>query len=114
MSINNQTTETQRWLAVLAYFLAYFFHGISGVFFVLFSKNHFLRFHGMQSLIFCGGIYLIILVLFYLGAVGRAVDEMLNLAEIIIWIFLMIKSYQGERYHLPYIGEWAEKALRKV
>jgi len=32
---------------------------------------------------------------------------------VILWLILMYKAYQGERYKLPLVGEIAEKGIGK-
>jgi uncharacterized membrane protein len=31
---------------------------------------------------------------------------------IAIWIFMMVKAFRGERYKLPYAGDFAEHLMR--
>jgi len=33
--------------------------------------------------------------------------------SVILWLFLMYKAYQGEKYKLPFIGTWAEQQVDK-
>ena len=35
----------------------------------------------------------------------------LGLAGMVLWIVLMIKAYQGEKFKLPLIGDLAEKQI---
>jgi len=32
----------------------------------------------------------------------------------ILWLFLIMKAYKGEKYMLPVVGEFAEKQLEKI
>lgn len=95
--------------ALLAYLLL---PPIGGIIFYLTSKDSFVKFHAMQSImtsfaviiIFIGFSILGFLIYFAWGLVW-----ILNLAAFALWVLLMIKSYQGERYKLPIIGDMAEK-----
>jgi len=39
------------------------------------------------------------------------IDKMIDLALIIMWIFMMIKASHGEMYSLPLFGELAERSV---
>jgi uncharacterized membrane protein len=32
-------------------------------------------------------------------------------AGLILWIFLVVKAYQGEQFHLPVLGDLAQKQV---
>jgi len=34
--------------------------------------------------------------------------------SMILWIVLMIKAYQGEKFKLPVIGDFAEQVMEKI
>lgn len=105
----------------LAALLAYLFGIVGGlVFFLVETKNKYVRFHAMQSiLIFAalivGWIALIVvgIVLSYLPCVGGIVSSILGLVlwlgGMAVYVLMMIKAYQGEKYKLPIIGDIAEK-----
>ena len=78
--------------------LSYLLGFITGVYFLLTSKNDFVRFHAKQSTVVFGGLFVlnfIPVVNFFTFPLG-----------IILWILLMYKAYSGERYKLPYIGDF--------
>jgi len=96
--------------------LCYALGFISGIAFLLLEKkNGFVRFHAMQSTI----TYLALLViniplgivLGFIPIVGPLISMVIGVAMLGLWIFLMMKAYRGERYHLPRVGEIAEKKL---
>lgn len=92
--------------------LAYLLGFITGILFLLLEKkSRFVRFHAMQSTILFGGIFLLNIALgfIYIPGVGGVV----NLASFILWIFLMVKAFQGTYYKLPYVGEVADAQLKK-
>lgn len=105
--------------------LAYVFLWVSGlVFYFVEEDNEFVRFHAVQSIVVFGTITLVTVVLIpILGAVfgpipvlGGIMHTFLGIAEtlvgigaLVLWIILIVKAYQGERYHLPTVGEIAEE-----
>ncbi|WP_232324814.1 DUF4870 domain-containing protein [Halobacillus mangrovi] len=96
---------------VIAYLLGF----VSGIVLLLVEKeNDTIRFHAMQSTIVFGGIFVIGMVLNLIPIIGLLVSLLLTPVSLILWIFLMIKAYQGNRYHLPFTGKVAESQLRKM
>ena len=48
-------------------------------------------------------------VLMAIPVIGWILIPLVYLAQLALWIVLMIKSYQGEKIKLPYAGDLAEK-----
>ncbi|NOY67688.1 MAG: DUF4870 domain-containing protein [Gammaproteobacteria bacterium] len=93
--------------------LSYVLGWISGLIIILIEKDDdFVRFHAMQSIITFGSIS-IAFILFGSIMPFFIIISLLNLASIALWILLLIKSYQGQKFMLPVIGEisdqWAKK-----
>lgn len=94
----------------LAGLLCYFLGFITGlVFYLVEKKNHFVRFHAMQSMVVFGGLFVINLVLLIVPILGVLVSTLLSLLSIVLWVLLMVKAYQGEYFKLPIAGDIAEK-----
>jgi len=43
--------------------------------------------------------------------IGRVISSIIGLIGLILWIVLMIKAYQGERWKVPVAGDFAEKNM---
>ncbi len=100
--------------AKVAGLLCYLVGFISGIVFLLIEKeNKFVRFHAMQSTITFGGLFVLSIVMSVIPVMGAVIGSLLAVAEIILWIVLMIKAYQGEYFKLPIVGDIAEKQLQK-
>ncbi len=96
--------------ANIAALLSYLLGVITGVIFYLIEKeNKFVRFHAIQSSITFGALLILGIVLGFLPIIGVMLMPILGIVEIILWIFLMIKAYQGEKFKLPIVGDMAEK-----
>ncbi|MGH7198005.1 MAG: DUF4870 domain-containing protein [Candidatus Omnitrophota bacterium] len=92
--------------ALLSYLLGF----ITGIIFYLIEKeNKFVRFHAMQSIITFGALFVAGVVIGFLPVIGLALLPVLWVLEVVLWIILMIKAYQGELFKLPVIGDMAEK-----
>lgn len=106
--------------------LCYVLGWITGLIFLLIDKRPFVRFHAAQSIVVFGGLNILYILLghFFLvgiavgGAVGFGLGSLLfliiRLGALILWILLMVKAYQGERYRLPLAGEYADSLAGKV
>jgi uncharacterized membrane protein len=106
---------------VLCYVLCW----VSGIYFIRKEKeNRFIRFHAMQSIVAWGGITIAFLLMFIISRVFKFVPFLnliffivawlLGLAAVILWMVLMAKAYQGERYKLPWAGNFAERLLARL
>ncbi len=94
----------------VAALLSYLLGWISGlVFFLLEKENKFVRFHAMQSIIVFGFFTVLGLVLTFVPVIGWAALPLVYILELILWIVLMIKASQGEKFKLPVAGDMAEK-----
>ena len=99
----------------IAGMLSYGLGWITGiVFFLLEKEDQFVRFHAMQSIIVFGaitGIQIMLAVLALATFFFTILGWIVSLGTFALWIFLMIKAYQGERYMLPIAGEMAERYI---
>jgi uncharacterized membrane protein len=83
-------------------------------------KNLFVRFHSVQCLLFwlvcvvsAVVVRLLSLVLLFIPVAGPLLALLLvvivALAAVFVWIVLVAKAFQGERFALPVIGDLAEQ-----
>ena len=97
-------------VAVLAY-IAGFVSGIT--FLVLERDSKFVRFHAMQSTILFVVIAILSVVINLIPLLGVMVTMFLLWpATVILWLILMGKAYQWEKFKLPIIGDIAEQQVR--
>ncbi|MFO7816614.1 MAG: DUF4870 domain-containing protein [Desulfovibrionales bacterium] len=93
--------------ALLCYVLGW----LTGIVFLLLEKeNQFVRFHAMQSLVVFLGLFVLSFVLGWIPIIGFLTFIIFPLG-VILWILLMIKAFQGEKYKLPWAGDFAEKQV---
>ena len=96
--------------ALLSYSLGW----VSGLIVILLEKeDDFVRFHAMQSIVTFGALTILSIafgsIFMFMGIFG----SLINIVGIALWILLMVKAYQGEKYMLPVIGEMAEQWAKK-
>ncbi|MEK6692472.1 MAG: DUF4870 domain-containing protein [Nitrospirota bacterium] len=105
----------------LAAALSYVLTIITGIiFFVIEKENKYVRFHAMQAILF-GAAWIVLWIvlgvvflgLIFVPVIGWIISAViylgLGLGGFILWLILMYKAYQGERFKLPVIGDIAEK-----
>ena len=81
------------------------------IFFLVEKENRFVRFHAMQSIITFGGLTVLFIVLGMIPFLNVVLVPILALLQLILWIVLMVKAYQGQLFKLPMIGDMAEKNI---
>ena len=99
--------------ANLAGALAYAVGWVTGLaFYFLEPENRFVRFHALQSIIVFGGLSLAWMVALSIPFLGWIVAFLvIPPVSALLWLFLMYKAYQGERYKLPMVGDMVEQRL---
>ena len=87
--------------------LTYLLGFITGIAFIIIEKDSdFVKFHAAQSTVTFGGLFIITWIPF--------VGPLAGLLALVLWILLMVKSYQGKRFELPIAAELAEKLLANM
>ena len=74
-----------------------------------YNKNRFIRFHAFQCLFFTVACVAISVLLMFIPILGAIVGLLLWLLEFVVWIILVLKAYQGQKFKLPVIGDIAEQ-----
>jgi uncharacterized membrane protein len=99
----------------VAAFLCYLVGWVTGIIFFLIDKRPFVRFHAAQSIVVFGGLHIlnIVLGIFFFRAgfmmmggygafgMGSALYGLISLVAFILWILLMVKAYQHEKFEVP-------------
>jgi uncharacterized membrane protein len=78
------------------------------VFIVIEQKNKWVRFHAAQSLVTFGTLWIAGLILGNIPYIKFFFSPALGILGVILWIVLMVKAYNGERFKLPLFGDIAE------
>ncbi|HEY2645482.1 MAG TPA: zinc-ribbon domain-containing protein [Candidatus Acidoferrales bacterium] len=111
----------------VAALLSYLLGWVTGIIFFLIDKRPFVRFHAAQSIVVFGGLHIINIVLgifFFragfmlmggLGAfgLGSALFSLISLVAFVLWILLMVKAYQHEKFEVPIAAGVAKNFANK-
>ena len=88
---------------------------MTGIVFLLIEKdNSFVRFHAMQSIVIFVPLTIASFVVGFLPFVGGLLGVLVQLATIIIWLFMMYQAFSEKLYKFPYAGDFAESQLKKM
>ncbi len=110
----------------VAGFLSYLLWWVTGLIFYFIDKRPYVRFHAAQSIVVFGGLSILHVVIgifvtasFFAGgwtgfSFGGLLLSLIDLVGLILWILLMIKAYQGERFRMPVAADLAEKIFGKL
>lgn len=86
-----------------------------------YNRKPFVRFHSFQCLFFSAawtvlwiGLSIISGILPFLAFAMLVLFPVIGLAGTVLWVFLLIKAYQGQWFKLPVIGDMAEKQANSV
>ena len=94
----------------IAGLLCYILTWLSGlVFFLIEKDSKFVKFHAMQSIIVFGFFFVVSIIALVVPVIGPVISGLANLASLVLWVILMIKAYQGEKFKLPVAGDIAEQ-----
>ena len=100
--------------------LCYVLGLITGIVFLVlapYNQNKFVRFHAFQAIFFHVafiGIWIVETIIammlpWSLSVIMSLVGMVIALGGLAIWVWLIVKAYQGEKFKLPVIGDLAEK-----
>lgn len=93
--------------------LAYLLGWLTGLIMLLVEKDKSVRFHAMQSIVVFGGLTVIQMVL-GMTIVLAIFIPLTWILELVLWLVLMWKAYQGEEFLVPVAGEFAKKQVAKM
>jgi uncharacterized membrane protein len=120
-AVSTQSGLSENVAGLLCYVLGW----ITGLIFFLIDKRPFVRFHAAQSIVVFGALTIIRIgvgMMFVTGgltgmmtsfSLGLLLFWLISLVGLILWVLLMVKAYQGERYRVPVAADLADKIFGK-
>ena len=94
----------------IAGLLCYVLGWVSGIVFLLLEReSKFVKFHAIQSIIVFGVLSVVNGVLGWIPVLGLIVGIISGILAFVLWILLMVKASQGERYKIKWAGDYAER-----
>jgi uncharacterized membrane protein len=92
--------------------LCYSLGWITGLlFFLTEPQNKFVRFHAIQAMLVFGTACVVFLLCLSVPFLGWILSIFVFYGSVALWLLLMFKAYQGERFKLPIAGDMAEQRV---
>ena len=92
----------------IAGLLCYVLGWVSGIVFLLLEQeSNFVKFHAVQSIIVFGVLSVVNAVFDWIPVFGLIVGIVSGILAFVLWILLMVKASQGERYRVKWAGNYA-------
>lgn len=94
----------------LAALLSYLLGFVTGILFLVIERrSSYVRFHAYQSTVTFLGLVVLQFVCGFVPLIGWIASALLGVASLVVWVLMMVKAIQGERYKLPIVGDLAEE-----
>jgi uncharacterized membrane protein len=78
------------------------------IFFILEQKNKWVRFHAAQSIVVFGSLGIAMGIFGWIPFFGWFFRVILGITGFVLWIVLMVRAYQGDRFRVPIAADLAE------
>jgi uncharacterized membrane protein len=93
--------------------LCYLGTWVTGIIFLIIEKkNRTVKFHAWQSIITFGSLFVLQGIFSFIPIFGIFLGWATGLLTFILWIVLMVKAYNKEKWLVPVIGEIVEKKIK--
>jgi uncharacterized membrane protein len=106
--------------------LCYALGWITGLIFYFVDKRPYVRFHAAQSIVVFGGLHILEIAcgiffgfsMFGFGGslvgfgLGTMIYMLISIGGLILWILLMVKAYQGQKFRVPVAANIAESIFK--
>ncbi len=93
--------------------LAYVLGPVTGVIFLVIEKDAYVRFHAMQSIVVFVGLFLVQFILGFTIFLLPLVP-LVGIVSFVLWLLLIYKAWQGEKWEVPLFGKFAKNLANKA
>jgi uncharacterized membrane protein len=77
-----------------------------------YKTNKFVRFHSFQNIFFAitmAILWVPLIMVMMVPYIGWLISLAVWMGAFVVWIMMVIKAYQGQKFKLPILGDFAEK-----
>lgn len=109
-----KVTQKDRLLSLVVYLFApipVISQLICILFFITKKKSKFIKYHSLQALLFFSLIQAVVIFLFYASYLGLLIIPFILIAEFVLWLFFILRSFKGEWFSIPFIGSFIKRQL---
>lgn len=93
--------------------LSYVLFAVTGVIFLILEKDPFVRFHAMQSIVFFV-VYIVLVTVLGFTIILLPLVPLVGLTFFILWLAVIYKAWQGEKWEIPFLGKFVKDLVKKV
>jgi uncharacterized membrane protein len=93
--------------------LSYALGPITGILFLLLEKDPFVKFHAAQSTVLFLGLFILQWILGF-TIILLPLVPLIGIVSFVLWLLLIYKAWQGERWEVPLVGKYATKLAQKA
>jgi uncharacterized membrane protein len=93
--------------------LTYVLGPITGVVFLILEKDPYVRFHAMQSIVVFISLFVLQWVL-ALTLILLPLVPLIGIVSFVLWLILIYKAWQGEKWEVPVLGKFAKQLAKKA
>jgi uncharacterized membrane protein len=93
--------------------LAYVLGPITGVIFLVIEKDPYVRFHAMQSIVVFVALFALQFIL-GLTFILLPLVPLVGIVSFILWLLLIYKAWQGEKWEVPLLGKYSKQLMAKM
>ena len=120
--MNGETSRQPNNIIAAVTYLGFFVTGIIFLYLEPYSHDDYVRFHARQSIGF-SVLWFAIQIVFgvfiavmphALGALLGIILELVNVAMAVLWVFLMYKAYNGDRFRIPELADIVDNVFNQT
>lgn len=93
--------------------LTYVLGPITGIIFLILEKDPYVRFHAMQSTVVFISLFVLQWVL-GITLVLLPLVPLIGIVSFVLWLILIYKAWQGEKWEVPLLGKYAKQLAEKA
>lgn len=93
--------------------LTYVLGPITGVIFLILEKDPYVRFHAMQSTVVFISLFVLQWVL-GITLILLPLVPLIGIVSFVLWLILIYKAWQGEKWEVPLLGKFARQLAEKA
>lgn len=108
MTENEQPSLVSEFAAPFSYILG----PITGLFFLVISKDDFVKFHARQSVVVFSVLIVLQIILGLIPYLSRLIP-LLTILIFVLWLVLIYKAWLGDRWEVPVLGDMANRFASK-
>lgn len=93
--------------------LSYVLGPVTGIVFLVIEKDPFVKFHAMQSIVTFVALF-VLQWAFAFTVILLPLVPLISIVAFALWLILIYKAWQGDKWEVPFLGKIAKQLMAKV